>query len=264
MEENIKNIGLLTAVQRLSPLDKEKLLDKLLQENAELNHRLQQAEEKIAWFEEQFKLYRQRQFGKSSESANVLQTEMIFNAEEEALEKSSEIQAEEATETIPATRRQSNTRKIDTSRLPRIQKVHDLKPEEKICHDCGQELEKIRDDVSEQLEMIPRQVYVVEHMRPQYTCRHCHTVTAAGKPPNPIPKGLAGASLITEVVIGKYESHLPLYRQSQIWKSLGIDIPDNTLGNWVMQSGEGLKSLDEAMATEIVAAPTIYKWMRRR
>ena len=253
MEENSE---LLSTSHGLSPAEREKLLEKLLQENAELNHRLQQAEGRIVWFEEQFKLFRQRQFGKSSESANVLQVEMIFNAEEALPEKTPEAEAEveEATETISYTRRKSNGRKIDTSRLPRIQKVHDLKPEEKMCCDCGQALHKIRDDVSEQLEIIPRQLYVVEHVHPHYTCRHCQTVTSAEKPLSPIPKGLAGASLITEVVIGKYDNYLPLYRQSQIWKSTGIDIPDNTLGNWVMQSGEGLRLLDEAMAEEIISA----------
>ncbi len=74
MEENSE---LLSTSHGLSPAEREKLLEKLLQENAELNHRLQQAEGRIVWFEEQFKLFRQRQFGKSSESANVLQVEMI-------------------------------------------------------------------------------------------------------------------------------------------------------------------------------------------
>jgi hypothetical protein len=77
MEENSE---WLSASHGLFPTEREKLLEKLLQENAELNYRLQQAEEKIVWFEEQFKLFRQRQFGKSSESANMLQIDLIFNA----------------------------------------------------------------------------------------------------------------------------------------------------------------------------------------
>jgi len=62
---------------------------------------------------------------------------------------------------------------------------------------------------------------------------------------------MAAASLLTEVIISKYENHLPLYRQSKIFMRQGIDIPANTLGNWVMQSGKILKPLAEALRNEI-------------
>ncbi len=65
---------------------------------------------------------------------------------------------------------------------------------------------------------------------------------------------MAGASLITEVIVGKYDHHIPLYRQSKILKSLGIDIPDNTLGNWLMQVGKELRCVDEALKAEISSA----------
>jgi transposase len=70
----------------------------------------------------------------------------------------------------------------------------------------------------------------------------------------PIPKSMAGPGLITDVVIGKYEYHIPLYRQSKILKGLSINIPDNTLGNWVMQSGDGLRILDDAFLVEMNVA----------
>jgi hypothetical protein len=78
------------------------------------------------------------------------------------------------------------------------------------------------------------------------------TITASKKEQSPIPKSMAGASLIADVIISKYEHHLPLYRQSKILNGLGIDIKDNTLGNWVMQAGDGLLELDNALQTEVI------------
>jgi transposase len=68
----------------------------------------------------------------------------------------------------------------------------------------------------------------------------------APKPMAPIPKSLAGGSLITEIIVNKYQYHLPLYRQSKMLASYNVLIPDNTLGNLVMLSGEGLMPIYEA------------------
>jgi transposase len=222
---------------------------------AELERLLEKALVKIKWYEEQLKRLRHRQFGKSSEKTAAIQADLIFNIDDGLPAPAEEAATtEEEKETITYTRRKKTGRNIDTSKLPRRQEVHDLSDEEKICGDCGNALHKVRDEVCEQLEIIPRQIYVVEHVRPQYACRHCVTMTAAEKCPSPIPKSMAGASLIADVVVSKYEHHLPLYRQSKIWQGLGLAIPDNTLGHWVMQSAEGLRVLDEALQNEILRA----------
>ena len=68
----------------------------------------------------------------------------------------------------------------------------------------------------------------------------------APKEQAPIPKALAGGSVLTEIIINKYQYHLPLYRQSKMMSSLGLSVPDNTLGNWVHQIGSGLENLYDA------------------
>src|SRR5205085_6962832 len=112
---------------------------------------------------------------------------------------------------------------------------------------CHKQLSKIEEEVSEQFELLPLRFYVSEHIRFKYTCRTCETIIMAPKPKAPIPKALAGGSLLTEVIISKYQYHLPLYRQSKIMASYDITIPDNTLGNWVMQSGIALMSVYNAL-----------------
>jgi len=248
------------------PLDIEKLIQAnerledtnkiLLDKTAQLEINLEEAQKKIHWFEEQNKLWRQRKFGKQSEKLGA-QPELIFDADENLSSDVSptDVTPSIETETIHYTRRKKKIgRKIDTSLLLRVQEIHDLTPEQKICQCCGEELHKVRDEISEILETIPEQKYVVEHIHPQYACRQCETMHAAKKEMSPIPKSMAGASLLTEVIINKYQYHLPLYRQSKIFQSSGIDIPDNTLGNWVMQSGEVLYDLDAALRSEILLA----------
>jgi transposase len=233
--------------------EKNSAISQLNDENSQLKMSLEEAHQKIRWFEEQIKLWRQRKFGKNSENLHVLQIEIPFNADEVlALKPEDNITTEE---TISYERRKKTVgRRIDTSLLPRQQITHDLEPHEKICKACHGELHKIRDEVSEQIEAIPRQLYVVEHIHPQYGCRRCEKVVSAEKEPSPIPKCMAGPSLIADVIVGKYQYHLPLYRQSKILESQRINIPDSTLGNWVMQSGESLRGLDDALASEIMIA----------
>jgi transposase len=129
-----------------------------------------------------------------------------------------------------------------------------LSDEHKVCLACKNLLEKIGQEVSEQLEVLPLQLYVAEHIRYKYTCRCCQTLIMSPKPKAPIPKSLAGGSLLTEVVVNKYQYHLPLYRQSKILASYNAAIPDNTLGAWVIQSGTGLLPVYQAFWTVVLSA----------
>lgn len=201
-------------------------------------------EKEINWLKEQFKLSQQRNFGRSSENSQTLQMEIIFNEDGGITEPTEK----EDVEHISYTRRKNKTcgRKLDTSKLPREQQLHDLQADEKICS-CGCQLKKIGEDISEQIERIPEQFKVIEHVRPKYACPRCETIKTAPKPECPIPKCMATSGFIADVIIKKYDHHLPLYRQSKILLQAGLDIPDNTLGNWVMGSAEILIPLGEAL-----------------
>ena len=110
--------------------------------------------------------------------------------------------------------------------LPRIEHRHE--PESCTCGQCGNDLIKIGEDISEQLDVEPARFFVhgpmaVGHpgpaprpIRPQYACRACETITAAPIPPAVIDGGLAAVGLYVWVLIGKYLDHLPLYRLEQI------------------------------------------------
>ncbi|TAL62417.1 MAG: IS66 family transposase [Legionella sp.] len=222
----------------------------LSKENSQLKAKLEATEEKLTWFIEQIKLGKQRQFGKASETSGQLQLELVFDEAEESVE-AKETEEPADTETITYTRKKKTVgRKIDTDQLPREQIIYDLTEEEKHCK-CGGQLEKFGEDKSEQLEYIPAQLKVIEHICSKYTCRSCETIKTASKPEMPIAKCMAAPSLITEVIIKKYEHHLPWYRQSKIFAQEGIDIPANTICNWFLQAGEVLFPLQSALKEQL-------------
>ena len=202
-------------------------LHKVQEENRSLR-------EENARLKELLGLSQLRSFGKKSEGGEPLGSEISPQTQVVASDTRQK-------------RRKTRGRLLDTACLPRYRIHHDLLESEKICCSCHHPLQGIGQEVSEQAEVLPRRVYVVEHVRFKYSCPQCQTVQMAPKPKAPIPKALAGGSLLTEVLINKYQYHLPLYRQSKILGSYQVKIPDNTLGNWVIQVGEGLMKLYEAL-----------------
>lgn len=125
--------------------------------------------------------------------------------------------------------------------LPRIEHRHE--PASCSCGQCGQPLVKIGEDVTEQLDVEPAKFFVHRHIRPQYACRACETVTAAPVPPAIIDGGLAAPGLHAWVMVQKYLDHLPLYRIEQISTRHGVTIARSTLAEWVGRIGVSLQPL---------------------
>ena len=144
-------------------------------------------------------------------------------------------------------KKKTKGRLLSTEHLPHFQKIYDLSEEEKTCEHCQCALHKIKEHATEQLELIPLRYCVVEHIQIVYGCRTCSRVVTPTKPIAPIPKSIAGASVLTDIILNKYQSHQPLYRQSKRLKQDGLLIPDNTLANWTVKIGFGLDCLYEAM-----------------
>ncbi|MFT5887886.1 MAG: transposase [Zhongshania sp.] len=97
----------------------------------------------------------------------------------------------------------------------------------------------IVEDTSEQLDIIPAKIQVLQHARLKYTCKACEsTVRTAALPAQPIPKSNASPGLLAYIATAKYQDALPLHRKENIFKRMEVDIPRNTLANWMMRSGE--------------------------
>lgn len=133
--------------------------------------------------------------------------------------------------------------------LPRIEHRHE--PETCTCGQCGKDLVLIGEDVSEQLDVEPARFFVHRHIRPQYACRACETVTAAPIPPAVIDGGMASTGLLAWVIVGKYLDHLPLYRLEGIAAREGVTLSRSTLAEWVGRLGVALAPLAERLAEQL-------------
>jgi hypothetical protein len=82
---------------------------------------------------------------------------------------------------------------------------------------------------------------VIEDVCKKYACA-C-TVKTAAKPPQPIAKSSAGASLLAQVIVAKVADHLPVHRQAKMFQRFGVEIADQTLCSWIRQAAELLDPL---------------------
>ncbi len=171
------------------------------------------------------------QFGKSSEKLRAKTERQIQEAQERisALqEEMAEMLGELYDPALPSPLRQSSARKPLPASLPRETRI--IRPEEECCPACGGELSSLGCDVSEQLELISSAFKVIETQRPKLACCRCDHIVQAPVPSKPIARSYAGAGLLAHVVAGKYADHLPLYRQSEIYRRQGVELSRATLG----------------------------------
>ncbi|MFD2184982.1 IS66 family transposase, partial [Rhodoplanes azumiensis] len=139
--------------------------------------------------------------------------------------------------------------------LPRERIVH---PAPSACPCCGGALRKLGEDVTETLEVVPRQWKVIQHVREKFTCRACEAITQPPAPSHPIARGRAGPALLAHVLVSKYGLHLPLNRQSAAYAREGIDLDVSTLADWVGAAAATLMPLVEALRTHVFAAARIH------
>jgi transposase len=206
---------------------------------------------------EMLRIYRHRQFGKKSEKMSAEQLS-IFNEADLPKNVDALVAADESIHIPAHDRKKSPGRKPLPDHLPREQRIYDLSEDEKICA-CGHELKHIKDEKSEQLEIIPAKVYIVEHVRKKYACKRCEeTIKLAAMPAQPIPRSIAGPGLLSHVLVSKYEDHLPLYRQENMFRRIGIDIPRSTLCLWVIRSAALLSPMMGMIKRHIINYDIAY------
>jgi transposase len=212
---------------------------------AEMNRR-------IEWFEKQF-------YGAKSERRPGAPTDVLT---EDLFGKPAEATPEEIREETSAPskepRRRRSARKPLPADLDRREILHDVEPQEKLCACCGKEKVRIGEDVTEQLEVIPAQVYVARHVRPKYACSSCKDgVAQAALPAQPAPRASVGAGFLAWLIVSKYADHLPLCRLERIFARHGVDLPRARMCDWLMTVAVLLGTIVKAMANKIVESNVI-------
>ncbi len=126
------------------------------------------------------------------------------------------------------------------------------------CPDCGGVLRLVGEDVAEILDFIAAKLKVVDIHRPKKSCRDCERMVQTPAPSRPVPRGMAGPSLLAHILVSKYDDHLPLYRQGEIFARMGADIPRSTLIDWCGQAAAALRPLADIVRAEAMASDRLH------
>jgi transposase len=212
---------------------------------------------------EEVRLLRAQLFGRKTEKIKPGQESaqaLLFDEAEEY--SSAEEEVKEEVE-VKAHNRKKRGRKPLPEDLPRVDKVHDLSEEEKVCA-CGCMKSRIGEETSEQLDIIPAKIQVIRHIRYKYVCKNCEGVEAdeaavkiAPAPKQMIPKSIATSGLLAHVLTSKFVDALPFYRQEKQFARLGVEIPRSTMCGWAIKVAERSMPLLEFIHRDILSGPLI-------
>jgi transposase len=233
-------------------------LKRVLDETSATHQELQQTHaatlEELAWYKRWTFGRRRERFSEGEGQGHLF--ELDSPLADESPEPATP-DAEAGTEVKGHQRRKK--RQIDWDKLRQIHHDHDLEPEEKICSCCNRQMDRIGEDITRELEFEPAKLEAHIHVRPKYACRHCKDgVSAAALPPRPIPGGIAGPGLITEVVVGKFSDHLPLYRLEDILTRYGVYFSRSTLCDWVKAVAGLFRPLYELQRQRVLQSAVMW------
>ncbi|MFT4159797.1 IS66 family transposase [Shinella sp.] len=198
--------------------------------------------------------------GQSSERSVRLHDQMELTFEElESTATEDEIAAEQAaartTEVAPYVRKRP-ARQPFPEHLPRERVVE---PAPTACHCCGgHRLRKLGEDITETLEVVPRQWKVIQHVREKFTCRDCEAISQAPAPFHATPRGWAGPGLLAMILFEKFGQHQPLNRQAERYAREGVPLSLSTLADQVGAGAAALMPLVKRLEAHVLAASRLH------
>jgi transposase len=177
----------------------------------------------------------------------------------EAAATEDELAAEEVaaqTQTVRSFQRKRPARKPFPAHLPHERVVI---PAPESCPCCGSSrLLKLGEDITETLEVIPRQWKVIQTVREKFSCRDCETITQPPAPFHVTPRGFAGPHLLAMILFEKFGQHQPLNRQSERYRREGIDLSLSTLADQVGACTAALQPIYRLIERHVLAAERLH------
>jgi len=244
--ENICYFNFMFSIEQL-PNNLEELKKLFLKTFSEKEEILDSKEEQlkikdteIHRLNELVRFFKRRQFGTKSEAVSSDQLGLgIFNESPEAEPSNESVE-------IKSYKRGKRGRKPLPKDLITEQEIIDIAESEKICGCCGERLNKIGQEKSQQLEIIPAQFKIHEIIRPKYACvnSNCDQGIKIAPPPKvALPKSIASASLLAYIMVSKFCDHLPFYRLSTILDRFGVLIGRGSMAAWMIKVADLLQPL---------------------
>lgn len=240
--------------------DTEKILAKVIEKQseqiAELTVEVKELRAQLAWFQ-------RRMFGRSSEKNLALDGQTsLFDAagieiptEQSPVDSTPEADDEpEDVATAKKSRKGVSRKRQSWDNLP-VMERRVIEPE-------GLDLSryrKIGEEITTLVNFQPGKLYRVEVVRPKYGLIDPTEAVERGKgvliaplPQFPIYKGIPAEGLLTEILIQKYENHMPFYRQIKQFAQLGMTgLKEATLVGWFKRTMELLRPLYDALVAEV-------------
>jgi len=234
----------------------------LEKENLALKARIQELETLNNWYVQQLKLSRQKLFGQSSESSKHDELEQLNLFNEVEAERQPFI-AEPDAETINYQRKKGK-RGENIKHLPVEIVEYKLTDEESACPSCGDDLHIMSKEIRKELTIIPAKVKVIEHVSYVYSCRSCEKnnietpVITAKAPKALLPKSLVSAELLAYIMSQKFVNAMPLYRQEQEFKRLGVVLSRQNLSNWIIKGTALLDPIMKKLKQELLTRQVLH------
>jgi transposase len=234
--------------------------DALIAERDVLRGEVRTLKIEVSLLEERLKAHLRKLFDAKSEARGTDQKDLFLN-EAEALAPAGTPIAEEAVPEIeiPAHTRKKRGRKPLDPNLPREIVRHELPESERVCAHDGSALVEIGVEISEQLDIVPQQVRVIQHQRVKYACPCCdESIKVTPAPVRIIPKGLLTESALAWVVTSKYMDALPLYRQAALLSRFGGDLSRATLAASIVKVGEAVQPVINLLRDHLLDADLVH------
>jgi transposase len=211
---------------------------------------------KIDALTHEIRVLRHFRFAAKTEAMDTPQAQLFAEANEEDLAA-----AQERLDQLCPPPRGATTAKTTPKRqalpahLPRIDVL--LDPQDTACG-CGAPMQRIGQDVSERLDYAPGHFTVQRHIRGVWACKCCEHMCQEAMPAQIIEGGIPTAALLAQVMVAKYDDHLPLYRQSEIYARSGVELARSTLSAWVGQCGVALSPIVQALKRQLLQSEVLH------
>lgn len=214
----------------------------------------------IAHLKLQIAKLRREQYGSGAERSRRLLDQLELQLEElEATASEDDLAAEvmaARTAKVGAFERKRPAKKPFPEHLPRERVII---PAPCSCPACGgTRLSKLGEDVTETLEVIPRQWKVIQTVRERFSCRNCETITQPPAPFHVVPRGWAGPSFLAMLLFDKYGQHQPLNRQAERFACEGVPLSLSTLADQVGAACFALMPLYRRIEAHVLAADRLH------
>ena len=250
---------MVVAHESLASLNEEQLRElagDLISKIANKDRELVYSSTKIDQLTHEIAVLKRWKFGRSREQLDAGQASLL----DETIDADIAAIEQELQDLTPAAKtdiqtRQQPKRAALPAELPRVDVQHE--PDSTTCQ-CGCQLKRIGEDVSEKLDYTPGVFTVERHIRGKWACAKCETLIQAPVPAQIIDKGIPTSGLLAQVLVAKYSDHLPLYRQETIFARSGYAIPRSTLSAWVGVCGVQLQPLVDALKKSMLEHAVLH------